>query len=643
MIIRFRRLQKWCADGGTRRLSAAVVLTAAGLFGVGVWLHFRTRFSASGPVIYGDSGDGLFNLWVLEHAVRTVGRGPAALADGRIFWPAHATTYWWSDNLLVPSAVYAALKALLGDMFSAYRATVLLFSAAVYAAFVWLFVELWRGCRRSFALPQWTVLLAPPMAYLACFSQIRLHDYLHFQHLASLFLVTLVIGALRHAANLRRRDWLLMLGAEVLLLYSAPYYAVLGLCVLLCRGFFLLADRRIHLWEWGWRNGLLALPLILVAIPAARMYAMVEPIEYQQYEVRLLSLDVAHLYTPLRGWLRAALADALPDGLPAVRRGGYPGAGLLVGSLLAAGLGLWFGRRRLCDWCRPVPVRLFLLLWAVTLIGDRAFRPYAWGLRLMLIPVGLFLLAWYWRRGTHTPESRQGAMLVAALVTVYGTAFGPGTHFKPPLTDISVWSVFSWLVPGYLNMREVLRFSSLGQLLLLAVLWWLLLRAWSAVRQRVVVKRGLGVMIILLAALQLSETVGQRVRETNIVPENVLLDAEETTFFKGLRGTMLAIPAVPFHRNTYHQLRWVACPHLYLLNGYSARSTARFDRLMLLERRHGKASAPQMACAVESGAQYVCLWRGRVPVTSQEQLQDQYRTLFANDRFLVLALAPPSP
>lgn len=127
------------------------------------------------------------------------------------------------------------------------------------------------------------------------------------------------------------------------------------------------------------------------------------------------------------------------------------------------------------------------------------------------------------------------------------------------------------------------------------------------------------------------------------MPENVLLDAEETTFFKGLRGTMLAIPAVPFHRNTYHQLRWVACPDLYLLNGYSARSTARFDRLMLLERRHGKASAPQMACAVESGAQYVCLWRGRVPVTSQEQLQDQYRTLFANDRFLVLALAPPSP
>ncbi len=329
--------------------------------------------------------------------------------------------------------------------------------------------------------------------------------------------------------------------------------------------------------------------------------------------------------------------------MPAVRAGGYPGAGLLAATVLAGGLALVAGRRRLRDWCRPLPVRAFLLLWAVTLIGDRDFRPFTWGLRLALVPAGLFLLAWTWRRGTHTPASRQLAMLVAALVAVYGTAFGPGTHFKPLFTDISVWSVFSWLVPGYLNIREVLRFSSLGQLLLLALLWGGGLHAWAATRDRLVARVALGGLVVLLAGLQLSETVGARVPETRIEPGQVALEADETAFFSGLQGSMLAIPAAPFHHNPYHQLRWVAFPDLYLLNGYSARSTEVFDRLLALERQHGRASDGQIAYAAEIGAEYVCLLRGRVPVDVQQHLQARYPTRFANDRFLVLALAPPAP
>jgi hypothetical protein len=281
---------------------------------------------------------------------------------------------------------------------------------------------------------------------------------------------------------------------------------------------------------------------------------------------------------------------------------------------------------------------MFLLLWAVTLINDRDFRGFAWMLRLVLVPAGLFLLAWRWRRGAHMAASRQVTMLVASLVAVYGTASGPGTHFKPPFTDISVWSVFSWLVPGYLNMREVLRFSSLGQVLLLALLWCIFLHAWAATRKRVVAKATLGIVVALLAVLQLSETVGSRVQETRIVPSQVELTAEEQSFFSGLQGPMLAIPTAPFHQNPYHQLRWVAFPDLYLLNGYSARSTEAFDHLMALERQHGRASDEQLAYAASVGAQSVCLLRGRVPFAVQQRLRERYPTRFANDRFLVLAL-----
>jgi len=370
------------------------------------------------------------------------------------------------------------------------------------------------------------------------------------------------------------------------------------------------------------------------------MYAKGAPVDYGLGEVRSLSLEKEHLYTPLGGWLRGAMNTVLPDGLPAVRRGGYPGAGLLVGSLSALALVCWTGRRRVREWLRPWPVRICLLLWGFTLIGDRSVMPFTWGVRLVLVPCCLFLMAWYWRRERHPAATHQLAMLIAALLAVYGTAFGPGTHFKPPFTDISVWSVFAWLVPGYLNMREVLRFSSLGQLLLLALLWRLLLHAWTATRGRLPARLAMAGCVVVLAGIQLSETVGARIVETRIVPGHVALTADETAFFGGLQGPMLAIPAHPFHRNTYHQLRWVACPDLYLLNGYSARSTETFDRLMALEREHGRASDAQLAAAAGAGARYACLLRGRIPGAVQERLRARYPVLFENDRFLVLALAP---
>jgi hypothetical protein len=626
--------------GNQRRAIYVVSLLATLLFLIGANLHFSTLFKASEPVIYGDAGDGLFNLWVLEHVVHTIGRGSSALADGRIFWPAEPYTYWWSDNLLVPAVFYGGLRAVCGDIFVAYRATVLFLSLAVYAAFIWLFVELWRGYQRSTenALSEWTILMTPVFAYLAFFSQIRLHDYQHFQHLASLFLVTLMIGALRHVASLRSRDWMLMLISQCLLLYSAPYYAVLGLCIVLCRLFFLLADKRINLWTWGWRHGLYALPVVLACVPAALLYGKAEPIHYTLDQIRALSLEAVHLVVPMDGWVRSLLESVNPDGLPVLRGGGYPGIGLLMATVLAFSVVLVAWRYPLMQGLKRRPIQLFLLCCALTLIGDSDFRAYAWGLRLLLIPAGLFLFAWYWRQTSHRSQASQFALLIAMLVTVYGTAFGPGTYFKPPYTDVSVWSVFSWLVPGYLNMREVLRFSSLGQLVLLATLWVLLLHAWRKVQQHQVLRWVAVTIVVVLVGLQLSETVHARVRQTRIVREHVALEPAEAQFFRNLEGAMLAIPTLPYHHNTFHQLRWVGCPDLHLLNGYSARSTDAFDALMRLEHEYGRASDAQIAYATELGADYVCVLCGRVSPETLARLQNSYQTLFVNDRFLVIAL-----
>jgi hypothetical protein len=614
-------------------------LAATVLFCIGIGLHFKSVF-VSDPIVYGDDGDGLFNLWVLEHVYHMFPDGVSSLADGRIFWPAHRYTYWWSDNLLVPSGVYALCKQFFSDMYAAYRATILILSFLVYFAYVWLFAEVWRGVRTSMGKPLsfWSALWVPILAYLAFFSQTRIHDYLHFQHLTALFFVTLLIGALRHTAYLKRRDWMLMLLSELLLLYSAPYYAVLGMCILLCRVLFLLGDCRIHLWHWGWRHGLLALPVLLLSLPSVYMYGHGEPVDYSLDTVRSLSLQLGHLFAPLHGWSRTWLDGLLPDGLPAVRRGGYPGMGLLLAVGLTAPAVLIAYRRSLFGLFRPRVFMLFWFLLALMLIGDSDLRPVLWMLALVLIPFGLCLLIGRWRQTQHSAMTHQQGMLLAGLVAVYGTAFGPMSHFDPPLTDVSVWSVFSWFIPGYLRMREVLRFSSLGHFLLIATLWCFLLSLWAVMRGKTWAKVAMVSIVILLMGLQLSETVGMHVHEIRMRPGDLQLQESEAAFFRHLDGPMLVAPTRPFHRNTYHQLLWVKYSKLHLLNGYSARSTPHFDRLMMLEREHGPASAEQIAYAAELGADYLCMLRERTPLAAQQYVEKTYRVVFTNDRFLVVAL-----
>lgn len=120
-------------------------LLSAAVFLAGFTWWFRVFDYVPDQRLLGDEGDGLFNLWALEHARLQLPRGFAALSDGRIFWPDNAQTFWWSDNLLAYQLFYAPLRALGFSLLNAYAGLVLLLSALAFAITVYFF----KACMRS--------------------------------------------------------------------------------------------------------------------------------------------------------------------------------------------------------------------------------------------------------------------------------------------------------------------------------------------------------------------------------------------------------------------------------------------------------------------------------------------------------------
>lgn len=120
----------------TRAMWFCVILMAMAGWGLGFHRHLGPYPADNPETFFGDAGDGLFNLWVLEHAANHAGKGMEVLSDGKIFWPEHADSYWWSDNLLVPSLLFRMVRVYLQDRFAAYWVCALMYSAGFMAFFV---------------------------------------------------------------------------------------------------------------------------------------------------------------------------------------------------------------------------------------------------------------------------------------------------------------------------------------------------------------------------------------------------------------------------------------------------------------------------------------------------------------------------
>ena len=322
------------------RKYVAVILTGLVLFVAGTVIHLDARNCETRKTIFGDSGDGFFNLWAVEHTVGCLARGDLNLADGRIFWPDNADTFLWSDTMSAPALSFWALKTLTGNSVQAFWLTSIWMSLLGFLAYMFLFGLLFRLARRSNpGIPDGAMFLVPLVAYLASFSRARLAFFIHFQNLSVFWLFLLAGGLIGYTCFRRRGYFALAVISEVILIYSAVYFAVAGMCIIGLWGLMMLFAgggllQRTFRENWP---VMIAGGAIFMVMGVA--YAKVPKGTYDVSYLQTLAVGWSDLLVPNGGVFRTALSRIAGElHNPESETPAYLGLGVILALVL---IGLW--------------------------------------------------------------------------------------------------------------------------------------------------------------------------------------------------------------------------------------------------------------------------------------------------------------
>jgi hypothetical protein len=604
-------LHHQAAVHGANRISGPVAVC---VFGFLLWSRMGVGRDVPGQTVFGDTGDGWFNLWILEHLRLNLLQGWAALSDGRILHPATAT-FWYSDNLLTLSPPYLLLRGLGWTRLAAVYGTSVFWMVAAFASGWWLFSEVRRSAVEDAEkapgawLPPW-LSLAVVVAMPA-----RIMGVQHFQNHALVYVILLSAFAL---VNLRTRScasFFAMGACQFALVASAPYYALLGMMVLMgwCIGFFLPSsfDMR-RMWE---RCAVCALPWGLACIPFALAYHRTGTPEYAREEL----VRQAWRWTDL-------LSPALGGRVQAY--GGLWFTILVAGSIL---IFLWAFSLK---W-RTKPFRIAVLLvalWAFSSLKVKEIYLITSGLRLVVqISAVVCLVVWAGRSGRVWARTVLGLGLGG--VFILGVAMGPETFYGERGIDPSIWSMLHTVLPGVGSMRGLLRIMPAGAVMIVAAVFALAV-AWGR-RMRLIVWNGIALVIVVISLVELRSLEAPRMK---VNPQELSFTSEQQNAFAQLAGVMVEVPAAPSHRNTGAMLRWQPFRDLRLVNGYTGRRTDAFDAVISAENHHGRGSPEQMEAAQAASADWLCIRRAWVPNEVEESLAARYPEVYRDDRFQVLDL-----
>jgi len=442
--------------------SQAVVLMA------GLWMYIPKAKQDGLFRIFSSPGDGFFNLWVMEHVVQNMLRGTAAVFDGRIFWPSNQYTLLWSDNLLFPSLVYRICKLLSVNMLSAYWLTSVVLFLFGFIAFAVLFYRCWCIYHPE---ERWnsTLILVPVFTFFASFSCGRLAFFAHFQNLSSYGIILLVLGVITNLQPAEKRKGLrLILVSEVLLLYSAPYFAVMGICLILPWFVMRYLQGRSELIRELWRQKGWILVSGTLYGALAFAYSHISPPLHGLPFLHDMSAGVIDIYSSFHPQVASLISSFADVREVDSERLAYVGLGALIGGLMLVGYTVFRLRYILKKWW----FWLLLLFGASTLLNARELLPVTCWIGVLFWLALLLILC---RIGSLRPfrHSAVSAMayLLAACLICYGIAFGPSPLFFDEHVNGTIWGLFALLVKPVVHLRAIGRFALVGHGLLLCLLF----------------------------------------------------------------------------------------------------------------------------------------------------------------------------
>lgn len=584
---------------------AAFLLLALLLFGLGAVHHYGLMALPPGNGLFGDAGDGLLNLWILEHARTSVLNGPTALANGNMFYPHQQGSYWWSDNHLAFVPLYSLLRFLLPDTLAAYGWSVVLLSAASFLTTLWLILEIRMAARVSgICPPRWTLVIAPLLAYALHFTHIRIHSLLHFQLFASLFLTSLAAAGIRSLRQPSLLSYAAVCLSFGLLLYSSAYFALIAVPVVAWLGCLSIALRPSAWRLMARRMWPSAVTTALVCLPVALAYLGTERVIYDMAEVNRRAIHPLQLLVPSEGPLSAWL-PALSFPFSACQT--YMGLGLMIGLAVAA-------LSAMVHVCvRRPPLLRDPFLWCLicgillTTVDAKEIKGWTTYLRALLPALVMLWILLRWRKRAPSALTAATVFLLGAAWILITAAMGEAVLFKYESFDPGTTHLLRLLLPGFTSIRDISRFLLPAQTLLGGLAVVALFRGLATPSR---LWQGSALLVLILCLLiQVIEVFPARAKRTAITSSSIQLNQTERDLLAETSGPILVLPCTPFHHNARYLMPFLSTGDVVLVNGYSGRSTPEFTRLMDLERRHGIASVEQLNAAGEQGIREIWIER----------------------------------
>jgi len=353
-----------------------------------------------------------------------------------------------------------------------------------------------------------------------------------------------------------------------------------------------------------------------------------------------MAMRFEHLYIPSRGFGKELYESLLH---PLQKISHESPAYLGIGIIIALATILIWKIPVIAKWIKnsaKTPIFWILLILIIILHESKGhWKDYTcWlGAGVIVLILGLYIKGMV-HRSRKSPIMLAIAFLVFTAILTYGIASGPRSLFMYQKINPSIWGVFSFLIPGISNMRSVGRLAVVGQGIIFSILIFTLF--WLIAQLRENGRRKLIVMTMILISLQFVDQLKVQGRINYYTTEGVTPTLDERKFYSSISGPIAVFPTNPYHRNTYPMLYFNHFSEIYLMNGYSSRSTPLWDHVMMLGREGNEPTEKQLQYVEEKGCKYLIIWKkSRNAYIGTELKNGDRPVLYENDRVLVLAAA----
>jgi len=605
-------------------------------------VHFYPAVKGDKAAFFGDTGDGFFNIWILEHNYQNIMQGDFNLFDGRIFQPDGKDTLLWSDNLFVPTVFYIPFRLFTNPMTASYYTGILL-SVISYLSYLMMFFLIFRIINDFYRkIPKTGIFLIPFFAYVTNFSISKFEYFVHFQNLAFCFAVLLFGCMLGYFFYRKRLFFSGMLFAEVALLYSTPYFAVLGMCFILC---WFLVQVSID-----WRDVFVTIKenIVSILISAALFgflayqYMKVDKIDYQGYVYRLSRAHFDEFYIPFHGIFNFIIRDMGLSKNP--ESPSYLGMGLVLGILILIVISIPHIWRYLKSNYKNYKLYTLVALIIIYRVFFLHMRDNSFAAILgFLLLLGSLVYIFCKLIDRENKRSLRNMFLILILCAIccYGIAFGPSKYFLDNNINPSIWGILTKIIPGASSMRAIGRMCVPGQGIVFAIVLSIIFIYMSfAKKKKIAVCLTIVLLTIQIAepTLPINKYLPVKIGAEYRYYSGFMASESEKTFFDEHPGLYLMMPVTPWHRNSRGMIYFTEFMNINLMNGYSAKSTKLWNNIMLAEPDSHMISQDVLDIAGQNGCDYVLIQKSRIPryTYSRHVKPLNMKVIFNNDRFVVL-------